>query len=163
MLAAVSVLFVTFASRNFAGIPISSVVPMIRFAVTSSVPVVPAETCRSTDVSSVDVPVCCARVRRPAAAVVVPITWVVVTVPDTIAPRTACAQAQGSTSFCEEGHGADTDGHFAVPALAASATTLDPESPLAPAERLIATGEPVTVIAPYEGTKAAGGLPTSGS
>jgi hypothetical protein len=91
-------------------------------------------------------------------------TFVVVTVPDTVAPRTACAHAQGSTSFCEDGHVVDTDGHFAVDELAASAVTLEPESPLEPAERLIATGDAVTLIAvPYEGTNAAGGLPTSGS
>ena len=158
MLAAVSVSFETFAARNFAGIPISSVVPRIRFAVMSSVPVVPAETCRSAHVSVVvDVPVSCARVRRPAEAVNDPMTFVVSTVPDSVAPRTARAQEQGSASLWEDGHGA-ARWTLRGRCVGRVATTLEPESPLEPPERLIATGEPVTLIAvPYDGINATGG------
>jgi hypothetical protein len=95
---------------------------------------------------------------------VVPRIFVVFTVEDTVAPRTARPHTQGRPSLCDAGHGDATDGHLAVLESAASAATADPESPLEPPDRLMATGEPVTAIAePYEGVNVAGGTPEEGA
>jgi hypothetical protein len=143
IVAAVFVSFNVFDWRNFAGIPSSSSVPIVRFAVIVSDPVVPEGTTRSAHVSIAPLPPSCASVIAPAVAVVVPRTFVVVIDPEMTAPRIACAQPHGRESFCEMGHGADTDGHLAVEAFAASAAMADPESPLDPPDKLIATGAPV--------------------
>jgi hypothetical protein len=142
---AVFVSFATFAARNFAGMPRSSIVPTLRCPVIVSVPVVPAGITRSAHVSSVAVPLNCANVIRPAEAVVVPKSIVVFTVAATVAPRIPRAHPQGKPSFWDDGHGFDSEGHFAVD-VAASAVVADPESPLEPPDRLIATGDAVTAM-----------------